>query len=70
MARGVFVFGSAFAVFGAVLWQLLLRDLLYVLYGFGRATQTVDEFPYNCRKITDKRLSGCEDIWLDDQERM
>ncbi|KAF2450346.1 hypothetical protein P171DRAFT_439012 [Karstenula rhodostoma CBS 690.94] len=70
MARGVFVFGSAFALFGAVLWQLLLRDLLFVTIGLRRVTQTVDEFPYKCRKIIDKRLSGCEDIWLDDQERI
>jgi hypothetical protein len=70
MARGVFVVGSALAVFSAVLWQLLLRDFVYITLGVGRVIQSVDEFPYKCRKITDKRLSGCEDIWLDDQERM
>ncbi|KAJ4354315.1 uncharacterized protein N0V89_006050 [Didymosphaeria variabile] len=70
MARGLLIFGSAFAVFGAVLWQLLLKDLLFIVLGVGRVVQPLEDFPYKCRKITDKRLTGCEDMWLDDQERM
>lgn len=70
MARTVLILGSAFALFGAMFWQIFLRDALYITFGLGRAIQSIDDFPYQCRKITDKRLSGCEDLWLDDEQRM
>lgn len=69
MIRGLFVFSSV-VVFSAVFWQVLLRDVLYITLGIGRMIQTLDEFPYTCRKIEDERLTGCEDLWLDDEARM
>ena len=63
-------FGSVFVLVGAALWQVMLRDLVFVTLGIGRVIQNIDEFPYTCRVIQDERLTGCEDLWLDDEKRM
>lgn len=70
MFRKILILSSAFALFGAVLWQVTFRDLVHTTLGIGREIQKIDDFPYRCRKITDNRLTACEDLWLDDQERM
>ena len=70
MLRGLLIFGSVLTVFGATLWQLLLRDAFFITLGVGRVIQTLDEFPYTCRLIPDERLIGCEDLWLDDENRL
>ncbi|KAJ4288959.1 hypothetical protein N0V90_011301 [Kalmusia sp. IMI 367209] len=70
MPHSLFIFSSVLAVFGAALWQLLLKDGLFVTLGVWRVVQTIDEFPYACRKVAKERLSGCEDLWLDDDARV
>lgn len=70
MLRGFLVYGSTFAALGAALWQYFLRDALFVTLGIGRVIQNIDEFPYTCRIIPDERLTACEDMWLDDENRM
>ena len=53
----------------AAFYQLLLKDLLTISLGVGRVIQTIDEFPYTCRRLEHPRLEGCEDLWLDDEAR-
>lgn len=36
----------------------------------GRVLQPIEDFPYNCRRVNHERLEACEDLWLDDQERV
>ena len=55
--------------FVAVFYQYILRDLLFVAYGVGRHIQKVSEFPYTCRKIYDREVEACEDMWLDEESR-
>jgi hypothetical protein len=60
----------AFVVaWGASLYQLYLKDLFAVTLGIGRVIQSIDEFPYTCRRVEHPRLEACEDIWLDDEAR-
>ncbi|KAF1968561.1 calcium-dependent phosphotriesterase [Bimuria novae-zelandiae CBS 107.79] len=70
MSRRPFIFGSLLVAFGAAVWQLMVRDALLIVLGIGRVIQTVDEFPYTCRTIDDERLTACEDLWLDDEQRI
>lgn len=70
MLRGLFVFGSVLAVLGASFYQLWLKEFLAVTVGVGRIIQTIEEFPYSCRRFEHKRLEACEDLWLDDDARV
>lgn len=53
-----------------VLWQWYLKDVLLLTVGVGRVIQPIEDFPYSCRRINHERLEGCEDLWLDDKERV
>nr|POF12988.1 hypothetical protein CFP56_10136 [Quercus suber] len=53
----------------ALLYQLIGKTLVFVVFGVGRHVQSIDEFPYACRRIVDKRLQACEDMWLSEQNR-
>jgi hypothetical protein len=50
-------------------YQLVLKDLFTTTRGVGRVMQSIDEFPYTCRRIEHPRLEACEDIWLDNDAR-
>jgi hypothetical protein len=57
-------------VLGAVLWQFLLRDVLFRTIGLGRTVLPVSAFPYRCYRIKeDPNIQACEDMWLDDKSR-
>ena len=61
---------SVFLLSSAILYQWLVRDLIYITYGRGRMIQPVSEFPYKCRRIEDDRnIQACEDMWLDPKSR-
>lgn len=53
-----------------VFYQWYLRNLLFVSLGIYRSLQSIDDFPYTCRRLNHERLEGCEDLWLDDSERV
>lgn len=53
-----------------VLYQTWLKEALFEVIGVGRVMQSIDEFPYTCRRIRHENLEGCEDLWLDNQERV
>jgi hypothetical protein len=54
----------------AFFYQWYLKDLLFVTMGIGRTLQSIDDFPYTCRRLRHERLEGCEDLWLDDEGRV
>ena len=58
------------AVLLAVLYQWSLKDLIFVTFGIGRVMQSIEDFPYDCRRIRNSHLEGCEDMWLDDEARV
>ena len=56
----------------AVLFQTV-RQWMSV-FGYGRITQPITDFPYKCRRIyqplaTNKRLHAAEDMWLSETTR-
>ncbi|KAH8703393.1 serum paraoxonase/arylesterase-like protein [Talaromyces proteolyticus] len=53
----------------AVLFQFVVKDILFTTLGYGRDLQSIDEFPYSCRRIYHPLLDSCEDLWLDDSGR-
>lgn len=67
MAGGGTVLGAV-AVIIAVFYQFALKDYLSFL-GITRAAQSIQEFPYECRRIHHELLDGCEDLWLDHKDR-
>lgn len=61
---------SIFVLFSAVLYQWLVRDLIYITIGRGRVIQPVSDFEYKCRRIEgDPNIQACEDMWLDQKSR-
>lgn len=58
------------AVLVAAVYQLFLKDLLFVSLGVGRTMQPLSAFPYSCRRIHHARLEACEDMWIDDEARV
>ncbi len=53
----------------APIYLLFFKDLFMTLFGVGRVIQTIDEFPYTCRRLVHPKLEACEDMWLDDEKR-
>jgi hypothetical protein len=49
--------------------NFFLRSLLFGVLGIGRDIAPIDLFPCGCRRIYDKKLEGCENIWLDHEGR-
>lgn len=54
----------------AILWQKWLSEELLQVVSIGRTMQSIDEFPFTCRKLHHEQLEGCEDMWLDERERV
>jgi hypothetical protein len=69
MGSGLPKLGIAVVLFG-ILYQTWLKETLFETIGIFRVIQSIDEFPYTCRRIYHERLEACEDLWLDDQERV
>lgn len=66
---GSLVYYSAVVAWSAAIYQFLIKDILTVSLGLGRAIQTIDEFPFSCRRIEHPQLEACEDLWLDEADR-
>jgi hypothetical protein len=64
------VYYAAVVAWGASLYQFFLKDFLAVTVGLGRVVQTIDEFPFECRRLVHERLEACEDLWIDEEKRV
>ncbi|KAF2623259.1 serum paraoxonase/arylesteras-like protein [Macroventuria anomochaeta] len=67
---GNLIYYSAVVAWSAAIYQFLIKDILTVSIGLGRVIQSIDEFPYSCQRIEHPQLEACEDLWLDQQERV
>lgn len=63
--------GFGVVLLTAVLYQLILHDVVFNLFGYGRAVQPLSDFPaYRCHRIEDDAmLHACEDMWLHEPSR-
>jgi hypothetical protein len=48
-----------------ILYQLLLRDIIFIFIGVGRNYNRIEDFDYECRRLRDPLLESCEDLVLD-----
>ena len=53
----------------AIAYRIYLHDAVALIFGFGRAIQPIEDFPWDCERIHHPLLEGCEDIWLDYNNR-
>lgn len=53
----------------AILFQIFLKDPVWLGFGIGRVLQPLSDFPYTCRRIVDSRMQACEDMWLSESTR-
>jgi hypothetical protein len=53
----------------AVLFQIYLKEAVWLGFGIGKVLQPISDFPYTCRKIVDPRVEACEDMWLSQSTR-
>ena len=67
-SKSIFLSGLGTILF-AIFYQWYLRDLLFVSLGLSRSVQLLSDFPYTCQRIRHERLEGCEDMWLDEEDR-
>lgn len=52
-------------VFIAVLYQFVFKSIIFGALGYGRSVQSITDFPqFQCTKVDDLGLEGCEDMWL------
>jgi arylesterase / paraoxonase len=48
----------------AVLYPLILKNLLFTILGVGRTLEPIESFGVRCEKIKEPGLEACEDMWL------
>jgi hypothetical protein len=53
----------------AIAYRIYLHDAISLIFGFGRVIQPIEDFPWDCERIYHPLLEGCEDIWLDYNNR-
>lgn len=57
------------ALISAIAYRIYLHDTFALIFGFGRVIQPIEDFPWDCNSIKHPLLEGCEDIWLDYNNR-
>jgi hypothetical protein len=58
------------ALAGAVLYQWWLKPLLFETLGIRRVVEPIENFSYKCRRLQQKQLEACGDMWLDEHGRV
>jgi len=51
----------------AVLWQALLKDVIFMTFSYGKILEPLSNYPYNCKRLYSSLLESCEDIKLDEE---
>ncbi|KAH7131629.1 hypothetical protein B0J13DRAFT_107461 [Dactylonectria estremocensis] len=69
MAGLLFKVGLSVVALLAVLFQIYLKEAVWLGLGIGKTLQPLSDFPYTCRTITDSRMEACEDMWLSESTR-
>lgn len=48
----------------AILYPLVLKNLLFTILGVSRTVEPIESFGVRCEKIIEPGLEACEDMWL------
>ncbi|KAG4440936.1 hypothetical protein IFR05_003565 [Cadophora sp. M221] len=55
-------------VFIGILYQFVFKTIIFDALGYGRKVQSIKDFnKFQCEKVDDLGLEGCEDMWLHDK---
>ena len=54
----------------AALYQFWFKGFLFDVLGVGRPVDQIANFPWSCRRISHSQLEGCEDLYLDEKDRV
>ncbi|KAJ4296763.1 hypothetical protein N0V90_006811 [Kalmusia sp. IMI 367209] len=66
-----FVRNSAITVaLFAAIYQFWFKGFVFDVLGVGRSVESIEDFPWNCRRVTHSQLEGCEDLFLDEEDRV
>ncbi|KAH6888390.1 hypothetical protein B0T10DRAFT_488086 [Thelonectria olida] len=61
--------GLSAAALLAFVFEVFLKDPIWLGLGIGKTPQPISDFPYTCRSIVDSRMEACEDMWLSESTR-
>lgn len=54
----------------AAVYQFWFKGFVFDVLGVGRTVQRLEEFPWSCRRIKHSQFEGCEDLYLDENDRV
>ncbi|ORY07376.1 hypothetical protein BCR34DRAFT_616679 [Clohesyomyces aquaticus] len=69
MPSVLLIISTLVVLFGS-LYQLVIKEVLFDSFGIGRSIHLIEDFPYSCRRLQHQQLEACEDLWLDEQDRI
>ncbi|KAJ5195490.1 calcium-dependent phosphotriesterase [Penicillium cinerascens] len=52
-----------------VIYRTYTHSFIFLTLGIGREIQPIEDFPWTCIRVRNFLLEGCEDLWLDEQDR-
>ena len=52
-----------------VIYRTYIHNFIFLTLGIGREIRPIEDFPWTCTRIRHSLLEGCEDLWLDEQDR-
>ncbi|KAJ5312542.1 hypothetical protein N7508_003372 [Penicillium antarcticum] len=52
-----------------VIYRTYIHNIIFLTIGVGRVIQPIEDFPWTCTRVQHSLLEGCEDLWLDEQDR-
>lgn len=53
----------------AVGYAFRVHELILLIFPILRVVQPIEDFPYTCERVQHPLLEGCEDLWLDHDDR-
>lgn len=60
---------AVIVIIPATFYSVFIHQKLTVLLGTNRVVQPIEDFQFTCSGLHHPLLEGCEDLWLDEQER-
>ncbi|KAI3018382.1 hypothetical protein CBS147347_9646 [Aspergillus niger] len=63
------IFWAFIVLATAVIYKTYIHNFIFLTLGIGREIQPIEDFQWTCERVRHSLLEGCEDLWLDEQNR-
>ncbi|KAJ5976491.1 calcium-dependent phosphotriesterase [Penicillium waksmanii] len=63
------IFWAFIVLATGVIYRTYIHNFIFLTLGIGREIQPIEDFPWTCTRVRHSLLEGCEDLWLDEQDR-